>query len=46
MAKVMVFKATINNISVILCDQFYWWMKPDCPQKTANLSQVAEQFIT
>ena len=28
----MVFNATFNNISVISC-QFYWWRKPEYPEK-------------
>ena len=26
--------------------QFYWWRKPECPEKTTDLSQVTEKFIT
>jgi hypothetical protein len=36
----MVLNATFNNISVISwagC-QFYWWRKPDDPEKTTDLS--------
>ena len=24
--------------------QFYWWMKSECPAKTANLSQLADKL--
>jgi len=24
--------------------QFYWWRKPECPEKTTNLSQVADKL--
>ena len=29
----MVLNATFNNISAISC-QFYWWRKPEQPEKT------------
>ena len=39
MVRVMLFNATFSNISVIsyLSDQFYWWKKPEYPQKTIDL---------
>jgi hypothetical protein len=40
----MLFKATFNNISVISCCQFYWWRKPDDPEKTTDLSQVTDKL--
>ena len=39
--RVMVFNATCNNISVIL---FYWWRKPEFPEKTTDLSQVTDKL--
>jgi hypothetical protein len=36
----MVFNATLNNISVILWHQLYWWRKPEYMEKTTNLPQV------
>ena len=36
----MVFNATFNNISVI----FYWWKKPEYPEKTTDLSQVTDKL--
>ena len=42
----MVFNVTFNNISVQLyrgC-QFYWWRKPECPEKTTDMSQVTEKL--
>jgi hypothetical protein len=26
--------------------QFYWWSKPEYPEKTADLSQVTDNFFT
>ena len=43
---VMVFNATLNNISAISLyhgSQFYWWRIPEYPEKTTDLSQVAEK---
>ena len=37
----MVFNATFNNISVI---SFYWWRKPEDPEKTTDLSQVTDKL--
>jgi hypothetical protein len=30
----MVFNTTFNNISVISWRRFYWWKKPEYPEKT------------
>jgi len=26
--------------------QLYWWRKPECPEKTTNLSQVTDKIFT
>jgi hypothetical protein len=41
---IFVFNATFNNISAILCSQFYWWRKPEYPVKTTILSQVTDNL--
>jgi hypothetical protein len=38
--RVMVLNATFYNISVILCDQFYWWRKPQYPEKTTDTDKL------
>jgi hypothetical protein len=41
----MVFNATFNNISVIYRGgQFYFWRKPEYPEKTTDLSQVVDNL--
>jgi hypothetical protein len=41
----MVFIATFKNISVVYrCSQFYWWRKPEYPEKTTALSQVTDKL--
>jgi hypothetical protein len=41
----MVLNATFSNISVIYHgDQFYWWRKPEDPEKTIDLSQVTDKL--
>jgi ankyrin repeat protein len=42
--RVMVFNATFNNISIISWGQFYWWRKPEYPEKTTDLSQVTDKL--
>jgi len=37
-----VFNATFNNISVYRGGQFYWWRKPEYPEKTTVLPQVTD----
>ena len=40
----MVFNATFNNISVYCGSQFYWWRKPECPEKNTHLSKVTDKL--
>jgi hypothetical protein len=39
----MVFNATFKNISVNCGSQFYWWRKPEYPEKTTDLLQVTDK---
>jgi hypothetical protein len=40
----MVFNVTFQNISAISWGQFYWWMKPEYPEETTDLSQVTDKL--
>ena len=40
----MVLNATFNNSSVILGGKFYWWRKPEYPEKTTDLSLVTDKL--
>jgi hypothetical protein len=43
----MVFNTIFNNISVINLyrgSQFYWWRKPEDPEKTTDLTQVTDKL--
>ena len=47
MVRVMVFKATFNNISVISWRSvllFYWWRKPEYQKKTTDRPQVTDKL--
>jgi len=43
-ACLMVFNATFNNISVISWRSFYWWRKPENPEKTTDLSKDTDKL--
>jgi hypothetical protein len=38
----MFLNTTFNNIQLYRDDQFYWWRKPEYPEKTTDLSQVTD----
>ena len=38
--QVMLFNATFNNHG----SQFYWWRKPEYPEKTTDLPQVTDKL--
>jgi len=40
----MVLNATFNNISIISCLSFYWWRKPEYPEKTIGLPKVTNKL--
>ena len=42
--RVMEIKATFNNILAISLESFYWWWKPEYPEKTTDLSQVTDNL--
>ena len=44
--RVMVFNATLTifQLSVYHDDQFYWWRKPEYPEKTTDLQQVTDKM--
>jgi len=40
----MVFNGTFNNIELYHSAQFYWWRKPEYPDKTTDLPQVTDKL--
>ena len=40
----MTLNTTFNNISAISWGQFYWWKKPEYPEKTTDLPQVTDKL--
>jgi hypothetical protein len=40
----MVFNATFKIFQLYRGSQFYWWMKPEDPAKTTDLSQVTDKL--
>jgi hypothetical protein len=40
----MMFNATFNNFQLYCGSQYYWWRKPEYPEKTPDLPQVIDKI--
>jgi hypothetical protein len=41
---IMVFKATFTIFQLYRGGHFYWWTKPECPEKTNDLQEVTDKL--
>ena len=42
----MVFNTTLNYSQLYRGSQFYWWRKPEDPEKTTDLSKVTDKLLS
>ena len=40
----MVFNTTLKNIQLFRGSQFYWWRKPEYPEKSTDQPQVTDKL--
>ena len=41
---IMMFNTTLTVLQVYRDGQFYWWMKPEFPEKTNDLQQITDKL--